>query len=477
MKKFYIKSEDNRYTELGAPLKVYYDITTKCNLDCVFCFKGKCDSDVTWDKAKDVIKKVADANIPDIAFIGGEPMCCPFIFDALQYAKELGLNPGIITNGTLFTDENAVLLKKLVNNSISVSVHAPNDELHAEISRAEGVYSRIIEGLIILNKHGIIPELSYTPVKTNLKYLYSTISGILKSGIQISDVLVNRLIPAGNALECWCNKQINLNDQVTLLDQMEQLSNEFSELIISTGDAIPFCLVEEKYRKYITRCDYAITLGWINERNLFGKCMVRGSSGTDNIDKSKIRELWKSSEAFLEHRHMKNLPEDCVKCEWLFQCGGGCACSGFGNVNKDAYFSERKKYTMPKIDVSNSFKERLDVSDKVLSDMSTEAAYMMKRQFIIRREREENNEYDEVYLLLPSSSGAIIQDVIKPEEGEILWVNSIEKQVILHMQQSKSIKDIAKNISYEFNIAIDEALLNAKKTISTLLSLNMVNAI
>lgn len=475
MKKFHIKSDENKYVELGAPLKVYYDITTQCNLNCIFCFKGMCNSDVVWNQAKDVIKKVADANIPDIAFIGGEPMCCPFLFDALKYAKALGLNPGIITNGTLFTDENVSLLKKLVNNSISVSIHAPNNELHTEISRVEGVYSRIIEGLKILNRHEIIPELSFTPVKDNLKYLYDTISGVLKRGIQISDVLVNRLIPAGNALECWCNKQVSLDGQIVLLKQMEQLANEFPDLIITTGDAIPFCLVEEKYRKFITRCDYAITLGWINEQNLFGKCMVRGSSGTDNINNSSIRELWKNSEAFLEHRHMKNLNDDCRKCEWLFQCGGGCACSGVGNVNMDAYFSERNKYIMPKMDESYYYEQ--EFNDRDLAVVSTEAAYMMKNPFIIRKERDVHNEFDEFYLLLPCSSGAIIQDVIKPEEGEILWINSIEKQVILYMQQSKKIKDIAKCISYEFNISIDDAVLYARTTIANLLSLNMVDAI
>jgi MoaA/NifB/PqqE/SkfB family radical SAM enzyme len=152
-------SEAGQYVELGAPLKVYYDITTSCNLNCIFCFKGKTNTDVTWENARSVIKKIADANIPDIMFIGGEPMCCPFIFDALDYAKHLGVNPGIITNGTLFTDDNASKLKSLVNNSISISVHAPNGEVHAEISKEEQVYSRILEGLRILNKHVICPRL------------------------------------------------------------------------------------------------------------------------------------------------------------------------------------------------------------------------------------------------------------------------------------------------------------------------------
>ena len=246
MKKFQIRAQNNKYVKLGAPLKVYYDITSDCNLNCIFCFKGKNKKKVTWDTIKDVITKIADANIPDVVFIGGEPMCSPFLFDAFLYCKELGINTGIVTNGTLFNKDNVKKLKKFVNNSISISIHAPNDILHDELSRGENVYSSIIKGLELLNEYDIIPELSFTPVKANIYTLYDTISSVLDKGIRISDVLVNRLIPSGNALERWCDKEITLNEQVILLDQMERLSKEYPNLKIATGDALPFCMVEEK---------------------------------------------------------------------------------------------------------------------------------------------------------------------------------------------------------------------------------------
>lgn len=477
MKKFSIRNGKGKYVELSAPLKVYYDITTKCNLNCIFCFKGKCDSDVSWSQAKKIIKQVADASIPDIIFIGGEPMCCPFLFDALQYAKELGINPGIVTNGTLFTDSNADLLKNLVNNSISVSIHAPNDTVHDEISQGVNVYTSIIDGLNILNEHGIIPELSFTPVKPNIDLLYETIDGIFQKGIQISDVLVNRLIPSGNALNCWHDKMIGLDDQNRLFEQMERLSNKYPNMIITTGDAIPFCMVEEKYRKFITRCDYAITLGWINDQNLFGKCMVRGSSGADSLEKNDIRKLWKQSKSFLEHRCMENLPIDCKECDWLIQCGGGCACSSMGKNNQDAYFERKLKYSMPSFNYEVAYNDTVIISSNDLDNIPLNAEFKLKRKFYIRRECSHNKEKEEIYLFLPESSGAVIQDVITSDGGEILWINKLEKQIILYMQNPFTVNEIAKCISYEFGISINEALIQVKNTIATLQILNMVKKI
>ena len=476
MKLFTIANNNNSYAELGAPLKVYYDITNKCNLDCVFCFKGEKTTDVTWDSAKSIIRKVADANIPDIVFIGGEPLCCTFLFDALRYAKDFGLNPGLVTNGTLFTRENVKELKPLVNNSISISVHAPNDELHDRISNGRETHTRIINGLNLLNESGIVPELAFTPIQENVPYLYDTIDGILSGGIQISDLLVNRLIPFGNALSDWKSKKIELSDQISLLDQMDKLHLKYPAIAIKSGDALPFCVVEEKYWKYIARCDYAITLGWINDQNLFGKCMVRGCTSADSLDHYDLRELWTHSDTFLCHRHMRNLLSECKSCEWLLECGGGCACSGEDLSSQDAYLKASLTRTMPPKPRKNHLLDNstLTVTAQDLEKINDDSMFIIKKHFTIRREHLKRDENDSNYIFLPASSGAIISDTIIPESGNILWINEMEKQVIIYLQSALSVSEIAKNISYEFNIPWNVAISGVKTTIANLYSLGMV---
>lgn len=473
MRHFTIAENKSSYAELGAPLKVYYDITNRCNLNCVFCYKGNKSTDVKWESAKSIIRKVSDANIPDIVFIGGEPLCCSFLLDALRYAKNLGLNPGIVTNGTLFTRENVKELKPLVNNSISISVHAPNDELHDRISGGSETHTKIINGLKLLNENGIIPELSFTPIKENVPYLYDTIDGILSNGIQISDLLVNRLIPFGNALNNWKSIKIELSDQISLLEQMDNLQTKYPAITIKSGDALPFCVVEEKYWKYIARCDYAITLGWINDQNLFGKCMVRGCSNADSLDRRDLRELWTKSETFLCHRHMKNLFDECKNCEWLPECGGGCSCSGEGKTNKDVYLSASSINPMPpkkQLGDNSAF----EVSVQELEKISDESIFTIRNRFTIRREHQKRDKEDCNYIFLPISSGAIITDTIIPENGSILWINEVEKQVIIYLQAALSVSAITRNISYEFNLPWEDAKLEVKATIAKLYSLGMV---
>ena len=472
MKLYSIEDDSGNYVELSAPLKIYYDITNHCNLDCIFCFKEKSDYEVTWEQAKSIILKVADANIPDMVFIGGEPFCCPFLFDALRLAKEVGINPGIVTNGTFFNDYNTPLLKELVNNSISVSVHAPNDELHDKISNGTNVYTQIISGLRTLNKYGIVPELSFTPVKDNIPFLFDTIDGILSKGIEISDVLVNRLIPFGNALKNWNKKEVDLDGQNALLEQMEKLHLKYPNLPISSGDAIPFCVIEEKYRQFVSRCDYAITLGWINDRNLFGKCMVRGCTLADSLDDHDLREVWSTSASFLCHRCMSNLSEECKNCEWLMECGGGCACSGEGTTDKDVYLSSSQRYPLPTNDRKRV--SGLIASCEETTAIQNESIFTIDSHFLIRKEREGRDYLDCNYLFLPPASGAVIQDIITPQSGKMLWVNELEKQIIIYLQAGLTVADIAKSISYEFNMSREKSLSLVKETIAVLLRFGMV---
>lgn len=353
-----------------------------------------------------------------------------------------------------------------------MSIHAPNDEMHDKLSNGVHVHTKIINGLKILNDNSLVPELAFTPVKENIPFLFDTIDGILARGIKISDVLVNRLIPFGNALHDWKSKEVDLSGQVSLLDQMDRLNQKYPDLIIKTGDALPFCVFEEKYHKYITRCDYAITLGWINDHNLFGKCMVRGCTSADSIDNHNLRELWSNSEAFLCHRHMKNLMDECKNCDWLLECGGGCACSGRGSTDQDIYLSRERKVSKPSR--KNRVVTTINVSENEMATIQGQDIYAIEKQFTIRKERAAVDDYDCNYLFIPASSGAVIHDTIVPEKGNILWVSAIEKQIIIYLQADLRVADIAKSISYEFNKPWDSSLGEVKKTIAILYKLGMV---
>lgn len=94
------------------PVTIEFDLTNICNNKCPRCFGfyGTDDSSVDLESAKSVVKQVAEMGGRALTFTGGgEPTCNPALAGVVQYAKGLGLDVALITNGLNVRDEEAFL--------------------------------------------------------------------------------------------------------------------------------------------------------------------------------------------------------------------------------------------------------------------------------------------------------------------------------------------------------------------------------
>ncbi|WP_133965085.1 radical SAM protein [Eubacterium limosum] len=453
MKIFSLFNDDGTYVALSAPLKVYLDITTLCNLDCIFCYKDKTAKDPSLNFVISLIDKIADSNIKDVVFVGGDPLATPNLEKYLIYAFERGLNVGLLTNGTLFKDSNISYIKKYVGSSIAISLHGPNDDICKQLSRRAHIYSDVVQGIQKLNKVNIAPGILYTPTKINYTYLSETVTSLIDQGLDISYLLVNRLIPAKNNVTSWENLKIDLNIQKYLLNEMLLLSEKYPQLKISTGDAVPFCLVEEKFWKFIVRCDYGTTLGWIDEKGFFGKCMTRtGNLGLDNLVDKSITDVWLHSQAFIDHRQLKCICDRCFNCQLLKECGGGCVCSSpdFKDF-EDGYFKDCEPF-------SKLRSCRREVPIKNAIDFSLNSIPSFQIDFSIRDESVAvKRSQNEKYLFIPESNNNV-SDTITDEYIPMFWLDSIEKLITEYINGNDSVKNIGMNIAKILNINIEVCL-------------------
>ena len=92
-------------------IDLFLEVTSRCNAKCEHCGSScgeKMPKDeISIDYLKKALKEIADAYNAKKIFIyvtGGEPLMRKDIFDLMKYAKKLGFNWGITTNGMLFND-------------------------------------------------------------------------------------------------------------------------------------------------------------------------------------------------------------------------------------------------------------------------------------------------------------------------------------------------------------------------------------
>lgn len=105
---------------------------------CKFCYATFEDMRITNQLSKEdvfkILDKLKEAGLQKITFAGGEPLLYKWIYEVIEYSKNIGLTTSIITNGSLLTDE---LIEKFKGKLdwIGISVDSLNDTTNELIGR------------------------------------------------------------------------------------------------------------------------------------------------------------------------------------------------------------------------------------------------------------------------------------------------------------------------------------------------------
>lgn len=126
------------------PNSACWNITSRCNDFCKFCYREKNAKELSFEEQKKVLDKVAGAGIKKITFAGGEPLLIPRINELILYAKEVGLLVSLTTNAILLEDNKAeceFLFENL--DWLTFSLDGADDEIQSRMSRNNTHATRI----------------------------------------------------------------------------------------------------------------------------------------------------------------------------------------------------------------------------------------------------------------------------------------------------------------------------------------------
>jgi len=138
--------------------EVRIEICTLCNYKCKFCpheYDFHRDKTImNLDMFKSILLKI-NKEAPYIDFLSfsgmGETFLDPTIFDKIQYAKDLGYQINILTNGSLFNEEKIKKLVDLDIYSLHISLHSANREKYQEITKADEL-DNVVQNIKKINK-------------------------------------------------------------------------------------------------------------------------------------------------------------------------------------------------------------------------------------------------------------------------------------------------------------------------------------
>jgi len=303
--------------------------TLSCNLRCRHCLvsAGKqLKDELSTDEIKRVVDEAIELGVKRFYITGGEPFIKEGIFELIRYIKvEKERELIVLTNATLFNDENIKSLEKLKGPGliIQVSLEGPNAEIHDKL-RGNGSFDKAVDGIKRLVGIGIIPIVSTAVSQYNKDTVEETSKFI--SGLGVKDHHILWMHSRGRGASNMDELYVPPEKVTEIMRDVRNLYKE-QDIIVDNEESLKSRVRYKRGRKndLCNNCYEKICLN--ADGHVYPCGSLNGDSAFDagSVRESSLKDIWLKSDVMrcgMENSIMDK--QDCVSCYLRFFCGGGC---------------------------------------------------------------------------------------------------------------------------------------------------------
>jgi len=333
---------------IGFPIHPVWEVTNACNLRCEQCHacSGKpLPGELNTEEGKRLLDGMAAiGEFRMLALGGGEPLVRPDIFELVAYARSLGLEISIATNGTLLTTEMAREFRKMGVANIAVGLNANDESIHEQITRVPGSFAQSKRGIYATLEAGMNLQINTTVMKENRL----AIPGLLDfaSEVDAQIVLLYQLVPEGRGEE---EMELSMKEYLALTEMVAEhqktnraiieptCSPQYWAHLISRNGNKPSKLGIKLAETLFKGCVAGSGLCYAKPNGDIWPCpFVPISAG--NVRQHSLAEIWYESELFNSLRDREKLTgEKCGACRFKYLCGG---CRGRAYAHSGDYLGD-----------------------------------------------------------------------------------------------------------------------------------------
>lgn len=351
----------------GYPYHIVWEVTTRCNLNCLHCYASSVDSpknELSTIESKRLLEQIASIEeFRMIVITGGEPLLRNDIFELIEYAGKLGFRIVFSTNGTLLTPRIAKDLVKMGVVNFSISLDGSTPEAHENIRRKPGCFEKALEGIQAARTTDACLQVNFTAMKQNLAELPSVID--LAENLKADIFMIFQSIPPckdRGAVELEPEEQMQLLQVVREKQRKSKLlfmpvcSPEYWPLI--TGRNGNHSLSKNLERKAFSGCGAGRGFCYIRFDGDVWPCnFIPVAAG--NVRQTPLVDIWRKSPLLEEFRDIsRNLKGECADCDHNPICGG---CRGRAYAHHGSYLADDPNCTLINRD-SSEVKSKPDMS-------------------------------------------------------------------------------------------------------------------
>jgi len=326
------------------PVLVGWELTLACNLRCRHCASSAGEqrsNELTLDEALAICDQLPPLLVLEVVFTGGEPLLSPHWEAIAKRLRELGIHVGVVTNGTLITDE---MLERMQDSGITAMAVSMDGLSHTHdfIRGVPGLHDRVMKGI----ERSLGAGFQITVITTVNALSVRELPGMLEL-LQGMGVKRWQLQPVFGFGRMRDSRQLLLGDADYLelgrfVRHWHPIAAERG-LAIFPADGIGYFSELDVPGPRWKGCSAGITTCGIMSDGRVKGCL----SWPDHLVEGSLRandfwEIWFRSDAFAYTRRFgkEDLSGNCLGCEVGEECRGGCSAMSYsetGRFHADPY--------------------------------------------------------------------------------------------------------------------------------------------
>jgi len=299
--KLFYKLKNNK-----VPLVVQWELTTRCNLDCMHCCikNEKQDSELSFGEIKDILRQLKAENCMIQRFSGGEVFLRKDIFKIIELARKMQFGVMVLSNGTLLDRSDIKNLKKIGILDLQVSLYGATASMHDSITNVKGSFDKTMNTIGLCRKYKVPFHVAVMSFNKNFHEL-SQIKRIARKE-KCKTIFDFVILPAVSSSK----------DPLSLRATDEQI-----KLAVRSG-LLVWSRRNRLRSKKITRPeqfsgnDVRIEIGASGK--VFPSVIMRKEAG--DLRRESFSQIWRHSRTF---RYLRSLDEksfECFSCEYYNKC-------------------------------------------------------------------------------------------------------------------------------------------------------------
>lgn len=308
------------YAQLEGPLGIEWDITHRCNLQCLHCSVYKTTfvmpepHELTTEEVFSVIDHLSNEGVFWVNYFGGEPFVRKDFLEIAAYTNKKEMKFRVSTNGILVTEEVAKKLKEAECHEVLISFDGLEKD-HDYLRGMKGTFKKAVNALDLCTAAGLKTAVSTVVTKYSAPHVEELIDLAVTHEADRFGLL--------RFMHCDAEEEFALpkKEYITFLRKWANLEKEYADTIGLTIEEPQMCLIRDElgFEPGSEPCLAGVTFLAIKPDGSVFPCL-RIPYYLGNLKRDTLSEMWKIP--FLVKLRAREFTGICGECTYKYRCGG-----------------------------------------------------------------------------------------------------------------------------------------------------------